>query len=79
MKIEQEWRQQAWPEDHYSNVTIELCEGPHDNTCSVSLKQINIPKYDKFDNGNQRAPMENIWREVFIRGLKQFVGYGLLN
>lgn len=65
--IAQKWRFAFWPEDHYSQVTIEL-EDKGGSKCLVKLTQAGVPEadYDRTRLG---------WEEHFWRRIKAVFGW----
>ena len=61
------WRMKSWPDEHYSNVTIEL-EEKADETI-LSLKQTGVPEreLDRTREG---------WKVNFWDRMKQIFGFG---
>ncbi|CAH8831745.1 unnamed protein product [Trichobilharzia szidati] len=65
--IKMRWRKREWPENHYSNLTLEM--SAFEGGTRLSLAQTNVPAYD-LDN------TRNGWRTIFLSALKQTYGYG---
>lgn len=69
VKIAQKWRFASWPEDHYSQVTIDLFEDKNGgDKCTVKLTQVGVPEadYDRTRYG---------WEEHFWRRIKAVFGW----
>jgi len=61
------WRFKTWPDEHYSNVTIELTQ--KDDGTELRLTQTGIPtaEYDRTKEG---------WLNYYWKSIKQTFGYG---
>jgi len=66
-KIEMRWRFKTWPDEHYSNVTIELTQKA--DGVDLRLSQSGIPTND-FDRTKEG------WQNYYWRSMKQTFGYG---
>lgn len=68
-KIEMRWRNKSWPDEHYSNVTLELRQ--KDDCTELVLTQTGIPigDYEKTREG---------WKNHYWRSIKQTFGYGAM-
>jgi activator of HSP90 ATPase len=66
-KIEMRWRFKTWPDEHYSNVTIDLTQ--KDDGTELRLTQTGVPtsEYDRTKEG---------WQNYYWKSIKQTFGYG---
>ncbi|XP_005104369.1 activator of 90 kDa heat shock protein ATPase homolog 1 [Aplysia californica] len=66
-KIVQQWRVKSWPDEHYSEVTIELKD--KDGSTQLSLKQTGVPdlELDKTRDG---------WKVNYWDRMRQIFGFG---
>ncbi|VDP75643.1 unnamed protein product [Echinostoma caproni] len=65
--IEMRWRKRDWPEEHYSQLSLEL--SPFEGGTRLNLTQTGVPGYDLENTTNG-------WRSNFFAALKQTYGYG---
>lgn len=66
-KIVQKWRCKQWPDGHYSDVTIDICE-KNDHT-EVSLTQVGVPISE------EESTKEN-WERYYWDAIKRTFGFG---
>ena len=61
------WRFKTWPVEHYSTVTIELCE--KDSGTELKLTQTGVPEaeYERTKQG---------WNNYYWEAIKQTFGFG---
>lgn len=68
-RIGMRWRNKGWPDEHYSNVTLEFRQ--KDDCTELRLTQTGIPsrEYDKTKEG---------WKNHYWRSIKQTFGFGAM-
>jgi activator of HSP90 ATPase len=68
-RIEMKWRFKTWPDEHYSNVVIELKQ--KEDCTELQLTQTGIPAsdYERTKEG---------WRNHYWQSIKQTFGFGAL-
>jgi len=66
-KISKQWRVKSWPDDHYSEVTIELTD--KDGKTKLSLKQTGVPE-------KELEKTREGWKANYWDRMRQIFGWG---
>ena len=73
-KIELKWRRREWEDGVYSIATIDFVQLDTAVT-ELHLKQVNIPKYDKFNNVGVIESVKQGWIDMIFRKIAMILGY----
>lgn len=68
------WRRREWEEGVYSTVEIQFVEIDHAVT-ELHLVQRNVPKHDRYNNGDVIGSVERGWIEMIFRRISMILGY----
>ena len=89
-KIVMKWRMKDWKhkegadpssldpsdaENDFSLVELTFAQGDDSDSCEVSLKQVDVPQYDKYQKSIHIESVEGGWRKMIFERIEQVFGY----
>lgn len=71
LKIVQSWRDESWPEDHYSKISL-IFKSHDDNKTTLIFTQIGIP-------AEHAGDIKEGWEDYYWQPMKDYFGNGKKN